>query len=223
MGQDVPWDHAAAAYAAVCDLAAELGLLVHIEYFPYSGLDSLGAAWEVARRADRRNGGVMVDLWHHVRGPDAGTTAFAAPGDQILAVQVGDVAAVAWDDRRAEMMHGRRLPGEGAGDVVGSAPGPAGPGLHGAARGGGVQRRAHRGGPHGGRPPRHGGDAGGPVRAVSPARARSRPSAGPGREVGSGAPEARVREDGRLVAGVAGEDVGARRHQRVDAVEDVVG
>jgi sugar phosphate isomerase/epimerase len=34
-------------------------------------------------------------------------------------VQVGDVAAVPWDDRRAEMMHGRVLPGRGAADVPG--------------------------------------------------------------------------------------------------------
>jgi sugar phosphate isomerase/epimerase len=121
LGEDgeLSWDEVAAAYATVCDRAAEHGLLVHIEYFPYSALDSLSAAWEVARRADRPNGGVMVDLWHHVRGPDAGSPALAAPGDRIFAVQVGDVAPVPWDDRRAEMMHGRVLPGRGAGDVPG--------------------------------------------------------------------------------------------------------
>jgi sugar phosphate isomerase/epimerase len=119
LGSELPWDAVAEAYAAVCDRAAEHDLLVHIEYFPYSALDRLGVAWEVARRADRPNGGVMVDLWHHVRGPDAGTPSLAAPGDRILAVQVGDVAAVPWDDRRAEMMHGRVLPGHGAADVPG--------------------------------------------------------------------------------------------------------
>jgi sugar phosphate isomerase/epimerase len=119
VGTTIPFDVAARAFAAVCDRAAEPGLLVHLEYFPWSGVPDLTTAYEIVRLADRPNGGVMVDVWHHTRGPDAGALAFAAPCSSVLAVQVSDVAVERHDDARRETLHHRVLPGEGAGDVAG--------------------------------------------------------------------------------------------------------
>jgi len=117
IGAELALEAASDAFAALCDHAAEAGLLVHIEYFPTSGIADLGTAVAVSRGAGRANGGVMCDLWHHVRGPDGGAAAF--DGAAVVAVQVGDVAPVASCDVVHEMMHGRRLPGEGAADLVG--------------------------------------------------------------------------------------------------------
>ncbi len=108
---------AAPAFASLCDHAAGAGLLVHIEYFPWSGIADIATAYEVARLAGRPNGGVMVDVWHHVRGPDAGALDLGIPGSAVLAVQVGDVLATAGPSVRHEAMHERLLPGEGAGGV----------------------------------------------------------------------------------------------------------
>jgi sugar phosphate isomerase/epimerase len=110
---DLPLDVFAEHYAALADRAATVGLLVHIEYFPFSGIRDLATALEIARRADRPNAGVMVDTWHHVRGPDVGRLDVEAAAPSVLALQVGDVLADPMDDRRAEMMHHRVLPGEG--------------------------------------------------------------------------------------------------------------
>jgi sugar phosphate isomerase/epimerase len=110
---------AASAFGALCDQAAEAGLLVHIEYFPWSGIADIGAAYEIARLAGRGNGGVMVDVWHHVRGPDAGSLNLGGvPGASVLAVQVGDVLATPAPSLRHEAMHERLLPGHGAGNVA---------------------------------------------------------------------------------------------------------
>jgi sugar phosphate isomerase/epimerase len=117
IGELIPYSTAAAAFADVCDRAAEQNLLAHIEYFPTSGIPDLVTAYEITRRAERENGGVMVDLWHHLRGPDAGRFPSNIPGSAILAVQVGDVAPSPSSDLACEMMHSRRLPGSGAGDV----------------------------------------------------------------------------------------------------------
>jgi sugar phosphate isomerase/epimerase len=117
VGVDRPLDEVAEAFAGLCDRAADAGLLVHLEYFPFSGIPDLATATAVARAAGRENGGVMVDFWHHVRGPDAGTPDFAAV--PVIAMQVGDVAATPSSDLRHEMVHGRVLPGAGAADVVG--------------------------------------------------------------------------------------------------------
>jgi sugar phosphate isomerase/epimerase len=117
VGRAVVPDAAPEAFAAVCDRAAEVGLLVHVEYFPMSAIPDSETAAAIARAADRPNGGVLCDLWHHVRGPDRGALRFGdAP---VLGVQVGDVAAVPSADLVHEMMHGRVLPGDGAADVVG--------------------------------------------------------------------------------------------------------
>ncbi len=117
IGTDIPYAEAAAAFAAVCDQAERHGLVVHIEYFPFSGMADGRTAHEVVRRAERPNGGVMVDTWHHRRGPDAGRLDLGYPGDRVLAVQVGDVAPSPGPDVRHEAMHGRLLPGAGAGDL----------------------------------------------------------------------------------------------------------
>jgi sugar phosphate isomerase/epimerase len=103
------------AFAAVCDRAGDAGLLAHLEYFPTSGVSDSTTAAEIVVAAGRDNGGVLCDLWHHVRGPDAGAHRFGdAP---VLCVQVGDVAAMPEADLRHEMLHGRVLPGRGAADV----------------------------------------------------------------------------------------------------------
>jgi sugar phosphate isomerase/epimerase len=117
VGTERPLDEVAERFAVVCDRAAGAGLLAHVEYFPTSGIPDATTASAVVGAAGRENGGVLCDLWHHVRGPDAGAPWF---GDvPILAVQVSDVAAVPVSDVGHEMMHGRVLPGRGAADVAG--------------------------------------------------------------------------------------------------------
>jgi sugar phosphate isomerase/epimerase len=118
VGTDIPFDVAAEAFGSVCDRASARGLLAHIEYFPWSGVPDLRTAYEIARRAARANGGVMVDVWHHVRGPDRGSLDFGVPCASVLAVQVSDVDVETHDDVRAEARHHRALPGEGAGNVA---------------------------------------------------------------------------------------------------------
>jgi len=117
IGEGLSIDAAGEAFASVCDLAATAGMLAHLEYFRSSGIDRSATAAAIARRAGRPNGGVLCDLWHHVRGPDAGRPRF--DDVPVLAVQVSDVAAVRAPDVRREMIHGRLLPGEGSADLVG--------------------------------------------------------------------------------------------------------
>jgi sugar phosphate isomerase/epimerase len=119
MGDTLALGDVAAAFASVCDRAADHGLLAHIEYFPHSGIPDLATAYEIVRAAGRPNGGVMVDSWHHLRGVDAGRFDPGFPGGSILAVQLGDVAPVASADLAHEMMHERLLPGAGTGDLAG--------------------------------------------------------------------------------------------------------
>ena len=117
VGSDLAVEEVAEAYARVCDLAAAAGLLAHLEYFPLSGIADFATATAVAARADRPNGGVMVDTWHHLRGADRGRTDFGAAAAQVFAVQIGDVLATPMPEIRTEMMRHRQLPGTGVGDL----------------------------------------------------------------------------------------------------------
>ena len=112
-------DEGAAAFAALCDRAAEHGLMVHLEWLAWSRIPDLATAWKIVRTADRPNGGLNVDMWHCAR---TGTTVedlLAVPGDRVLAIQLDDGPALAEDDLVEATLHDRLLPGEGAFDLVG--------------------------------------------------------------------------------------------------------
>ncbi len=106
-------EEAAAAFAGLCDRAAEHGLLVHLEWLAWSRIPDLAIAWEVVRLADRANGGLNVDTWHCAR---AGTTVDdlrAIPGERVLAIQLDDGPAEAEDNLVEATLHRRLLPGAG--------------------------------------------------------------------------------------------------------------
>jgi sugar phosphate isomerase/epimerase len=106
------------AFARACDYAAGAELLVHLEYFPFSRVDDFTTASEIARRAARANGGVMVDTWHHCRGRDAGRDDFGEKTTSVLALQISDIRSVPLADVAHEARHLRLPPGEGVGDIA---------------------------------------------------------------------------------------------------------
>src|SRR5207302_213589 len=67
-GGDWDVDDAAEAFAGLCDRAGEHGLVVHLEFLPWSKIPDVGSAWEVVRLAGRSNGGIAIDAWHFFRG-----------------------------------------------------------------------------------------------------------------------------------------------------------
>src|SRR6185437_5105814 len=86
-------DEAAEAFARLCDRGNERGLLVQLEFLPWSKIPDLTTAWEVVRRADRANGGLTLDAWHYFRSGSAGPLLSTIPGDRILGLQLCDAAA----------------------------------------------------------------------------------------------------------------------------------
>ncbi|MFN8026579.1 MAG: TIM barrel protein [Acidimicrobiia bacterium] len=118
VGEDRPFAEVVEAFADLCDRAATRGLLVHLEYFPVSGIRDLATAHAIARAAGRPNGGVLLDVFHHTRGPDAGRADLDDAAPLVFAVQVNDVRAEPVMELRREIMHDRLLPGEGAANVA---------------------------------------------------------------------------------------------------------
>jgi sugar phosphate isomerase/epimerase len=106
-------DEAATAFAGLCDRAAEHGLLVHLEFLPWSRIPDLAAAWQVVRTADRPNGGVMLDAWHYFRSGADGELLRSIPGESILGIQLSDAPATPEPDPLHATLHERLLPGDG--------------------------------------------------------------------------------------------------------------
>jgi sugar phosphate isomerase/epimerase len=116
-GGDWSIDDAAAAFAALCDRAAEFDLLVHVEFLPWSRIPDLATAWTIVERADRPNGGVAIDAWHWFRGVNDLGLLRAIPGDKVIGVQLNDGPAPPEPNLITASLHDRRLPGEGDFDL----------------------------------------------------------------------------------------------------------
>jgi sugar phosphate isomerase/epimerase len=115
------WDvaDAAAAFAALCDRAAERGLLVHLEWLGWSRIPDLATALEVVTLADRPNGGLNIDMWHCARTGTSAADLLRVPAHRVLAIQIDDGPAEAEENLVDATLHRRLLPGEGAFDLRG--------------------------------------------------------------------------------------------------------
>jgi sugar phosphate isomerase/epimerase len=112
-------DVVAERFGEVCDRAAEHGLLVALEFLPWTGIPDLATAWEVVRRAGRDNGGINLDVWHYERGPSTSAMVRAVPPARIAAVAISDADAEVVGDLIEDTTRHRRLPGDGSFDLVG--------------------------------------------------------------------------------------------------------
>ena len=116
-----PVERAAEAFAGLCDRAAERGVLVSLEYLPeMTNVESAAQALAIVGLADRPNGGICVDAWHHERGPDTLADLAAIDGVRVTSVQMDDGPAVRTEpDYMTDTSTNRMAPGEGGFDLVG--------------------------------------------------------------------------------------------------------
>lgn len=82
-------DEMSEAFARLCDRAIQHQLLVHLEFLSWGPVADLATAWEIVRRADRPNGGLMLDTLHLVRS-DSEDVLAEIPGERIFATQFCD-------------------------------------------------------------------------------------------------------------------------------------
>ena len=112
-------EQGAEAFAALCDRAAEHGLLVHLEWLVWSRVPDLGSARRLVELAGRPNGGLTVDTWHCVRAGVTPDDVRVLPGELVLSIQLDDGPLAPEDDLVHATLHDRLLPGAGEFDVAG--------------------------------------------------------------------------------------------------------
>jgi sugar phosphate isomerase/epimerase len=112
-----PVDLVAERFAAVCDRALDHGLLVGLEFLPWTDTADAGLAWQIAKASGRRNGGVVLDTWHHFRGAADNDLIRAIPADRVVAIQFSDGERQRVGADLEDTFKRRRLPGEGDFDL----------------------------------------------------------------------------------------------------------
>jgi sugar phosphate isomerase/epimerase len=116
---DMPLNEAIDRFGTVCDRAATFGLKVGLEFLPFTNVRTAADAMAVVAGADRGNGGVCVDIWHHRRGADDAAMIEAIPADKVMAIQINDgPMAPQLDDYKQDCLVNRLAPGDGEMDAV---------------------------------------------------------------------------------------------------------
>src|SRR5262249_52888103 len=80
----------AEAFGGVCDRAARHGLLMSLEFLPWCPIGNLATTLNIVQAADRPNGGVMFDTWHHFRAGGTSAELRQLSGRAIAAIQFND-------------------------------------------------------------------------------------------------------------------------------------
>ena len=108
------------AFGRLCDRSADHGLLVGVEWVPFTNIYDAADAMALVERADRHNGGVCADIWHHQRGANDIEQIRAIPGEKVMAIQMSDGSIEpTLDSYYEDCLRTRVPPGEGEMDVAG--------------------------------------------------------------------------------------------------------
>jgi sugar phosphate isomerase/epimerase len=111
---DQPLDIAVERFRSVCDRAADYGMKVGLEFLPFTNVRTASDAMAIVGAADRPNGGVCVDIWHHRRGANDSALIEAIPIDKVMAVQINDgPMKPQLDDYKDDCLLNRVAPGDG--------------------------------------------------------------------------------------------------------------
>jgi sugar phosphate isomerase/epimerase len=110
---------AARTFAGLCDRARSHDLVVGLEFLPFTNIPDAATAAQIVDLADRPNGGVCVDTWHHFRGARDDAMIRALTARRITGVQIDDGATQPENpDYYTDCLENRRVPGEGEFDLV---------------------------------------------------------------------------------------------------------
>jgi sugar phosphate isomerase/epimerase len=121
-GPGLSEEEAAEVFGWGCDRCAEHGLPATMEYVSntvHTSVCDAATAVRVVRAADRANGGITVDSYHHFNGPDDWAELESIPGELVGAIQFDDTTIPRVEPNWVEgTPHHRMAPGEGDADLV---------------------------------------------------------------------------------------------------------
>lgn len=107
-------------FAQVCDLAAQYGLSVELEYVPISAVKNLAGVVNVLNVVNRQNAGILVDIHHFHRAGDNPEDLARLPRRWFHMVHLCDAKAeipANLDEMKHILREDRDYPGEGGIDI----------------------------------------------------------------------------------------------------------
>jgi sugar phosphate isomerase/epimerase len=110
---DFDLDHYAERFHRVADAFAGVGTSVALEFMPFANIGTLARGVDVVRTAGHANGGLMVDLWHLMRGSGTLDELSRVPLEYITGIELDDGGAEQIGTGYADTVLRRRLCGQG--------------------------------------------------------------------------------------------------------------
>jgi sugar phosphate isomerase/epimerase len=120
LDQDPPnFARMADEFAKLCQEAAEVGSNVSIEIMPFSIVKTLEDGLAIVQEANQPNGGLLLDVWHMVRGGIDFSEIAKVPSRFIKAVELDDASSAIQGTLLEDTVFRRKLCGEGEFDNPG--------------------------------------------------------------------------------------------------------
>ncbi|WP_419825993.1 sugar phosphate isomerase/epimerase family protein [Sphingomonas sp.] len=105
------------AFDELCGEALAVGTRVGLEPCVSSNIETVDQAMQVVESAGHANGGLVLDIWHIVRGGTSYNEVRALPGERIFSVELNDGSAVPVGPKLEDTIRRRLFCGEGSFDV----------------------------------------------------------------------------------------------------------
>lgn len=114
-GDDTDFDRLAERFGSLCDLAADVGIGVDLEFMRFRIVGTLHQALDIIARAGRPNGRLLIDLLHLFRSGGTAEMLRNVPSSALGSVQLCDAPRKDPTDAGIadEARQGRLFPGEG--------------------------------------------------------------------------------------------------------------
>jgi sugar phosphate isomerase/epimerase len=121
-GNDPDPQRLAERFAALCDLAAPLGLAMNVEPMPWTEVKNVAQGVRLLAAANRHNAGLLIDPIHFDRAGDVPADISTIPRSRLRYMQICDAPAERPRDTETLIYHARNerlMPGDGALDLLG--------------------------------------------------------------------------------------------------------
>jgi sugar phosphate isomerase/epimerase len=112
-GNTYPLEYIIEEFSRLCDQAAAVGSAITIELFPSSNLADLQTGRAVIEGAGCSNGGLLLDIWHMVRGNIYMDAIAALPPGIINHIELDDGKLLPAANYLDDTINSRLLPGDG--------------------------------------------------------------------------------------------------------------
>ncbi|QIO06456.1 sugar phosphate isomerase/epimerase family protein [Acinetobacter shaoyimingii] len=105
-------------FAKIADQAAVSDTAVMIEFMPFCNLNTLAPAIEIAQNANRKNAGILLDIWHVARANIDFNDIRSIPQHLIKGIELDDANRYPLENLFLDTIHKRQLPGDGDLDLA---------------------------------------------------------------------------------------------------------